>query len=180
MIAKIVAAKIAHPKIANPKNALSAISACGLLLVATGSASAELLSRKDLSLDIALLIAQTASQTCKANGYKVTVTVVDRAGQPMVQLRGDNASPHTYENSMRKAYTARTMREPSSQFAERVKKNPTTSQVFLANFAAAQGGVPIKVGDDVIGAVGVSGSPGGDKDEVCAKAGLDKAADQLK
>lgn len=175
--------KIKTQKITTPKIVLSALSAavCGLaLIVAAEPASAELLSRKDLSLDTALLIAQTASQTCKTTGYKVTVTVVDRAGQPMVQLRGDDASPHTYENSMRKAYTARTMRVPSSVFAERVKKNPTTSQVFLANFAAAQGRVPIKVGDDVIGAVGVSGSPGGDKDEVCAKAGLDKAADQLK
>jgi len=84
------------------------------------------------------------------------------------------------ENSQKKAYTARTFRIPSGEFAQRVKDNPTTGAVHLSGIVAAQGALPIKVGDEVIGSVGVSGAPGGDKDEACAKAGIDKIADQLK
>jgi uncharacterized protein GlcG (DUF336 family) len=143
-------------------------------------ASAQMLDHKDLSLAMALTIATTAADTCKAQGNLVSVTVVGRDGQVIVLLRGDDASPHTVENSRRKAYTARTFRIPSGEFAKRVKDNPTTGLVHLSGVIAAQGALPIKIGDDVVGAVGVSGSPGGDKDEACAKAGLDKVADQLK
>jgi uncharacterized protein GlcG (DUF336 family) len=152
----------------------------GLAVALAAPASAQLLDHKDLSLATALTIATTAADTCKAQGNRVTVTVVGRDGQPIVMLRGDDASPHTVENSQRKAYTARTFRIPSGVFAQRVKDNPTTGAVHLSGVVAAQGALPIKVGDDVVGAVGVSGSPGGDKDEVCAKAGIDKVADQLK
>jgi uncharacterized protein GlcG (DUF336 family) len=152
----------------------------GLAVALAAPASAQLLDHKDLSLATALTIATTAADTCKAQGNRVTVTVVGRDGQPIVMLRGDDASPHTVENSQRKAYTARTFRIPSGVFAQRVKDNPTTGAVHLSGIVAAQGALPIKVGDDVVGAVGVSGSPGGDKDEVCAKAGIDKVADQLK
>ena len=143
-------------------------------------ASAQLLQRKDLSMGTALAIAQTAAESCKGSGYNVSVTVVGRNGEVIVALRGDNASPHTSENSMRKAYTSRTFRVPSGEFEERVKANPTIGQVHLANVVASRGALPIKVGDEVIGAVGVSGAPGGDKDEVCAKTGIDKVADQLR
>jgi uncharacterized protein GlcG (DUF336 family) len=160
----------------------SACLAAGLGLTAAlaAPASAQLLTHKDLSLKTALTIATTAAETCKAQGNRVSVTVVGRNGEVIVLLRGDDASPHTVENSRRKAYTARTFRVPSGQFAERVKNNPTIGLVHLSGVIAAQGALPIKVGEEVIGAVGVSGSPGGDKDEACAKAGLDKAADQLK
>ena len=151
-----------------------------LALPLAGPANAQLLIHKDLSLAAALAIATTAADTCKSQGNRVSVTVVGREGQVIVLLRGDGSSPHTVENSRRKAYTARTFRIPSGEFAERVKQNPTIGLVHLHGVIANQGALPIKVGDDVIGAVGVSGSPGGDKDEVCAKAGIDKAADQLK
>jgi uncharacterized protein GlcG (DUF336 family) len=156
------------------------VVALGAAVAASSPARADLLTHKDLSLATALAIATTAEDTCKANGNKVSVTVVGREGEIIVQLRGDDASPHTIENSWRKAYTSRTFRQSSGDFVKRVKNDPTTGAVFLNGIAAAQGGLPIKVGDDTIGGVGVSGSPGGDKDEVCAKAALDKAADQLK
>jgi uncharacterized protein GlcG (DUF336 family) len=143
-------------------------------------ASAELLTLKALSAPIALSIAQTAYESCLQQGYHVSVTVVGLEGQPLVSLRGDNTSPHTIENSLRKAYTSRTFRVPSGEFAQRVKDNPTSGQVHLANVVAAQGALPIKAGDVVIGGVGVSGAPGGEKDEACAKAAIDKVADQLK
>src|SRR6516164_6600872 len=126
-------------------------------------AGAQLIDHKDLSLALALTIATTAADTCKAQGYRVSVTIVGRDGQVIVLLRGDNASPHTVENSRRKAYTARTFRIPSGEFAKRVKDNPTTGAVHLSGVVAAQGALPIKLGDDVAGAVGVSGAPGGEK-----------------
>jgi uncharacterized protein GlcG (DUF336 family) len=143
-------------------------------------ASAQLLARKDLSAAIAIDIIQTTIATCKGNGYAVSVTVVGRNGVIIAQARGDNTGPHTIENSFRKAYTARTLRISSGEFAERVQKNPTLGQVHLSNFVANQGALPIKVGDDTIGAAGASGAPGGEKDEACIKAALDKVADQLK
>ena len=148
--------------------------------VSVSSASAELLTLKTLSAPIALSIAQHAYESCLQQGYNVSVTVVGLEGQPLVSLRGDNTSPHTIENSLRKAYTARTFRVPSGEFAQRIKDNPTSGQVHLANVVAAQGALPIKAGDVVIGAVGVSGAPGGEKDEACAKSAIDKVADQLK
>lgn len=160
----------------------SASLVAGLTLCAAlaAPAGAQLLAHKDLSLETALAIATTAQQTCKAEGYRVSVTVVGRDGQVVVLLRGDDAPPHTVENSRRKAYTARTFRIPSGQFADRVKKDPTLGLVHLHGVIANRGGLPIKAGNEVIGGVGVSGSPGGDKDEVCARTGLDKVADQLK
>ena len=143
-------------------------------------AQAQLIEQKALSLPMALTIAQTAVESCKAQGYLVSVHVLGREGQVLVALRGDGSSPHTFENSLRKAYTARTFKSPSGEFAQRVKDNPTMGQVHLANIVATQGGLPILAGDEVIGGVGVSGAPGGEKDEACAKAGLDKVAAQLR
>jgi uncharacterized protein GlcG (DUF336 family) len=143
-------------------------------------ADAQLLARKDLSLASALAIAQTAVDSCKAQGYGVSVAVVGRNGELLVHLRGDNTGPHTMENSFRKAYTSRTFRIPSAEMVKRFKENPQLGQVFLTNIVPAAGALPIKLGEEVIGAVGASGAPGGDKDEACIKAALDKHADLLK
>jgi uncharacterized protein GlcG (DUF336 family) len=156
--------------------ALAATCVCAL----SAPASAQLLSHKDLTSSIAITIAQTAIETCKANGYAVSVTVVGRNGEVILQVRGDDTGPHTFENSFRKAYTARTFRSPSGALAERLKADPTIPLIHLSNIIANQGALPIKVGDDVIGAAGASGAPGGEKDEACVKAGIDKVADQLK
>ena len=158
------------------QGAIGAALACTLAL----PAHAELLTEKALSENLAVTIAQTASDVCVQQGYKVSVHVVGREGQVLVALRGDASSPHTFENSFRKAYTARTFKVPSGEFAQRVKDNPTTSAVYLNHVIAAQGALPITVGDEVIGAVGVSGAPGGDKDEACAKAGIDKVSALLR
>jgi uncharacterized protein GlcG (DUF336 family) len=155
---------------------LSLVSA----LVCVASANAELLSHKDLSVGVATTIARTAIDTCKAQGYNISVNVLGREGQVVVAARGEGAGFNTMENSMKKAYTARTMRRPSGEFADAVKDNPTAGALFLTNIVPARGALPIRVGDDVIGAVGVSGAPGGDKDEACAKAGIDKVAAELK
>jgi len=156
------------------------LAAAGLAITIAGQAAAQLLPHKDLSLATSLAIATTAADLCKSQGYAVSVTVVGRNGEIIVQLRGDNAPPHTVENSFRKAYSSRTYRVPSGELVKRLKENPQAPFVYLQNVVAAQGALPIKVGDDTIGAIGVSGAPGGDKDEICAKAGIDKVADQLK
>ena len=152
----------------------------GLAGALISPASAQLLTEKSLSAAMAIAIAQTALETCAKQGYHVSVNVLGRNGEVLVAIRGDGAPPHTMENSQRKAYTARTFRIPSGEFAQRVKDNPTLGAVHLTGIIAAQGALPIKVGDEVIGAVGVSGAPGGEKDEACAKSAIDRIADQLK
>jgi uncharacterized protein GlcG (DUF336 family) len=155
------------------------LATIGLACALAVPASAQL-ARKDLSAATAMTIAQTALETCTKQGYTVSVTIVGRSGEIVLQVRGDNSPPHTLENSMRKAYTSRTTRAPSGELVKRLKDNPQLSFVNLTNVIAAQGALPIKIGDDVVGAAGVSGAPGGDKDEACVKAGLDKVADLLK
>lgn len=152
----------------------------GTAFALAAPASAQLLARKDISAAIAVSIAQTAIETCKTNGYAVSATIVGRNGEIVVQVRGDNTGPHTMENSFKKAFTSRTFRIPSGEMEERLKKNPQMGAQYLTGFTTARGALPIKVGEDVIGAAGVSGAPGGEKDEVCVKAALDKVADQLK
>jgi len=156
------------------------LAGIGLACALATPAGAELLARKDLSASTALTIAQTAMATCTANGYRVSATVVGRNGEVLVQIRGDGTGPHTMENSFKKAYTARTFRIPSGEMEERLKKNPQMGAQFLTGFTTARGALPIKLGDEVIGAAGVSGAPGGEKDEACVQTGLDKVADQLK
>jgi uncharacterized protein GlcG (DUF336 family) len=155
---------------------LATALACG----AATSANAQLLVHKDLSLAMATTMAMTAIETCKGQGYNVSVHVLGRDGQVILGLRNELAGAATMENSMKKAFTARTFRRSSGDFANSVKGNATAGALFLTNIVAAQGALPIKVGDDTIGAIGVSGAPGGDKDEVCAKAGIDKVSADLK
>jgi uncharacterized protein GlcG (DUF336 family) len=157
------------------------LSACVFAAtMATLPASAQLIGHKDLSLAAALAIATGAADACKAQGYTVSVAVVGREAQLLVQLRGDGSPPHSIENSYRRAYTALTYRRPSGEVEDRVRKDPNDPLVNLTNVMAARGGLPIVVGGDALGAVAVSGAPGGDKDEACARAGLDKVADRLK
>ena len=159
---------------------MTALCAASVSVTMASGAQAQLLNHKDLSLATALAIATAAADHCKAQGYHVSVAVVGREAQTIVQLRGDQSPPHSAENSYRRAYTALTYRQPSLNVEKRVRADPGDQLVHLKEVMGAQGGLPIVVGGDTIGAVAVSGSPGGDKDEACAKAGLDKVADQLK
>src|SRR5262245_65163230 len=120
---------------------------CGCVLAsALGStAGAQLLNHKDLSASIAIAIAQTAIETCKANGYAVSATVVGRNGEVIVQIRGDGTGPHTMENSFKKAFTSRTFRIPSGEMEERLKKNPQMGAQYLTGFTTGRGALPILV-----------------------------------
>jgi uncharacterized protein GlcG (DUF336 family) len=141
---------------------------------------AQLIDHKDLSLTTALTIATAALDRCKAQNFTVSVTVVGREAQLLVQLRGDGSPPHSIENSYRRAYTALTYRRPSLDVEKRVRADPNDSLVNLTQVMAAQGGLPVQVGGDTLGAVAVSGSPSGEADQGCAQAGLDAVANVLK
>jgi uncharacterized protein GlcG (DUF336 family) len=152
----------------------------GLVVGFATAAQAQLLDHRDLSYSVAKTIAETAIDSCAGKGYRVSAVAVDRDGETIVALRSDNAGPHTMENARRKAYTALSFRTSTAEYAKRFAADDPVvrQQVTLPNVIAIPGGLPVKVGDDVIGGVGVSGSPG--VDEPCVQAGLDKVADQLK
>ncbi len=108
------------------------LAGIGLACVLVASASAQLLARKDLTAAMAMAIAETTIATCKANGYQVSVTVVGRNGEIILQVRGDDTGPHTMENSFQKAYTSRTFRIPSGEMDERIKKDPHAERCSIS------------------------------------------------
>ena len=137
-----------------------------------------LVTQKNITLAMAQTIATAAMDKCKAMGFKISVEVVDRDGLPIVMLRGDGAGLSTPEGADRKAYTARAFSAPSADFVKRMKDNPASAgSIQYSRVLALAGGLPIKAGGDVVGAVGVSGSPG--KDDDCSQAGIDKVAAEL-
>lgn len=147
--------------------------------LSTAALAQGLVTQKNISLAMAQTIAQAALTQCESMGFKVSVAVVDRGGQTIVMLRGDGAGLHTPEGAERKAYTARTFSQPSADFVKRLSERPdTVGSRQYTRVLALGGGLPIKSGNEVVGAVGISGSPG--KDDVCSQAGIDKVADQLK
>ncbi len=154
--------------------------ALAALSIAASPAAAQIVTEKQVSAAVAQEIAQAAMMQCRNDGYRVAVTVVDRSGQNKAVLRDDGGNPHLLEASQRKAYTSAMFRAPSGAFAERVQNPAAAALTELDNVIALRGGLPIKVGDEVIGAVGVGGAPGGDKDEACAQAGIQKVADKLR
>ena len=158
------------------------IAAASIIAFGLGTgAQAQLIQHKELSYAMIKSIAEGAVEACAAKGYHVSVTVVGRDGDVVAQIRGDGAAPHTVENSRRKAYTALTFRAPSAEFAKQVASGNAGAlqRATLPGIIGAAGALPIKAGDEVIGAVGISGSPGGN-DEPCAKAGIDRVAAQLR
>jgi uncharacterized protein GlcG (DUF336 family) len=153
--------------------------AVACLFAAPLPAAAALIMHKDLSHEMALAVAEGAMQACLAKGYATSAVVVDRDGETLVAMRGDGAGPHTLENARRKAYTANTFKQPTADYAKKLLDPASVAhqQVTLPSIIAIDGGVPIKVGNDVIGAAGVSGSPGIDSE--CVNAGIEKIKDQL-
>jgi uncharacterized protein GlcG (DUF336 family) len=126
---------------------------------------------------MALTIAMTASEEC---GAITSIAVVDRAGGIKVLMQGDGGSPHNLELARRKAYTARTFRRPSAEWAKRTE-TVNQGQRMLSDVIPLGGGVPIMIGDETIGGVGLSGAPNGSgQEEACARAGIARVADQLK
>src|SRR3954464_13991611 len=135
---------------------------------------------KNVSMAMAMAIIQGTIEQCTRDGYKVSVTVVDKAGNVAASLRGDGTNPHTMEFSRMKAYTSRTRGQTSLEFMKLTSDPANAYLRQIPGTVAVGGGVPIKAGNEVIGGVGASGAPGGEKDEVCVLAGIAKVADALK
>ena len=156
-------------------------SALALALMATAASAQSVRTEQNISLDLANQIAAHTVAACAANGYAVTATVVDRAGTVRAVQRADNAGPHTLEASRLKAYTSASAKNTTLAMMEGAQKNPAAANlVHIPGYLLLGGGVPVKVGNEVIGAVGVGGAPGGHLDEQCAVAGIAKVQDLLK
>ncbi|HLI98210.1 MAG TPA: heme-binding protein [Bradyrhizobium sp.] len=160
---------------------LALLAAIALFAAAPAMAQApQLLVEKNVSMGMSLAILHGTLEQCAKDGYKVSITIVDKAGNVAAQLRGDGTPPHTMEFSRLKAYTARTRGMTSLQVMKALEDPANAPLRQIPGVVGVGGGVPIKAGNEVIGAVGVSGAPGGDKDEACANAGIAKVADALK
>ena len=149
-----------------------------LLSSATYAQTQTLITQRGLSVNAALELATTTLERCRADGFKVTVTVLNHHSRTAVVLSEDGVNPHTLENSERKAYTAFTTRAPSGEVAKRPQPG-LSGFMLLDKITPIEGGLPIFAGKDLVGAVGVSGAPGGDKDAACAQAGIEKIAKGL-
>lgn len=131
-------------------------------------------TERNLSLELANQIAAATVAACNANGHAVTATVVDRAGLVRAVQRADNAGPHTLEASRLKAFTSASARNTTLAMMEASQKNPAAANLKdIPGYLLLGGGVPVRAGNEVIGAVGVGGAPGGHLDEQCAMSALD-------
>src|SRR3989442_9598961 len=161
---------------------LRAVAGIVIAVILSGRAAASqgLVTQRNLSLAMAKTIAEAALAECKSKGFNTAVAVVDRAGQVMVILRDEQATAQQAEMARRKAYTARMFRTTTLEFQKRTSGDSTyAAQRDVADILALGGGVPIQVGNEVIGGVGSSGSSQ-EMDDACAKAGIAKVAALLK
>ncbi|MBY0267767.1 MAG: heme-binding protein [Burkholderiales bacterium] len=162
-------------------NTITRIASITLLASASVVNAQGVRSERNITLELANQIAAASVASCSAKGYAVTATVVDRSGQVRAIQRADNAGPHTLAASQQKAYTSASARNNTLAMMEAAQKNPAAANlVHIPGFLLLGGGVPVRAGNDVIGAVGIGGAPGGHLDEQCAIAALEQVKDQLK
>lgn len=163
---------------------MKSLTCLGLLALSIAAPLAQaqaVRSEKNMSLELANQIAAASVAACQSSGYAVAATVVDRAGSVRAVQRADNAGPHTLAASQQKAFTSASAKNNTLAIMDAAQKNPAAANlVNIPGFLLLGGGVPVKVGNEVIGAVGVGGAPGGHLDEQCAVAALDKVKDMLK
>jgi uncharacterized protein GlcG (DUF336 family) len=158
---------------------LAVLASASMLIVSPASAQAPQLE-KNVSMMMAIAIMQGALEQCNKDGYRVSVVIVDKGGNVAASIKGDGTNPHTMEFARLKAYTARTRGQTSLATMKQMEDPGFSFLRQIPQIVGVGGGVPIKSGNELIGGVGVSGAPGGEKDEVCANAGLAKVADALK
>ena len=159
--------------------ALATIGAAALFAL---SASAAPLMQKNISVAHAWMVVDAVNAECGQPGRQsMTIAVVDRAGDPVLMIRADTASPHNWNQVFRKAYTARTFRRPSIVWRD--DSAPGTERLGqrqLSNVLPLGGGAPIMSGDETVGAVGISGAMGGQPaDDACARAAAASIAGEL-
>ena len=162
------------------------LSKCAAVLAIAASAQPAaaadgLVSAKRLAASLAAELVLAAVTACAQKDYHVGAVVLDYSGVQQAALRGDGAAAQNVLNAIDKAYTAASFGTDTAELVERAKGGPVSSAFAkVPHLLLNAGGVVIKVGDEVIGAIGVSGAPGGDNDVVCAKAALEKMKDRMR
>lgn len=156
------------------------LSAIASLTPLSAKAQGGTVTYKSLNLDVALEAARTALSDCQKRGFQVAVAVVDRFGTPQVMLRDRFAGAHTAPTATGKAWTAATFRSSTMELSGISQPGmPQAGLRNLPNVVLIGGGMPIEAGGSILGAIGVSGAPGGDADEACAKTGIAAVQDKL-
>jgi uncharacterized protein GlcG (DUF336 family) len=158
------------------------LAACLLPLLLPAAANAQLLPTCRIPAEAANQAVAEAVASCAKQGYNETAVLVDADGVRQAVLRGDRAGSHTLDSAFDKAYTAASFKADTSALFERAKTAPGFANLFtqLPHLILLGGGIVIKVGDEVVGAIGAAGAPGADLDDACARAGLEKIQAQLK
>ena len=156
------------------------VLATSLILVTAPALAQAPQVEKNVSMALSMAIMQGVLDQRAKDGYKVSVVIIDKGGNVAASVRGDGTPPHTMDFARMKAYTARTRNQTSLATMKQMEDPAFGFLRQIPNVVGVGGGVPIRVGNEVIGGVGVSGALGGEKDEVCANAGVAKVADALK
>jgi uncharacterized protein GlcG (DUF336 family) len=161
---------------------LVALTLASWAIALPASAADGLLSTHRISAALANEAVAAAVAACAAQGYSETAVLVDADGVDQAVLRGDGSGPHTLDSAFDKAFTSVTFKSDTLSMAARFAGQPGPLALFakVQHLLLLGGGVVIKSGDEVVGALGAGGAPGGDLDDACAKAGLAKISDRLK
>lgn len=156
------------------------LSLLAVLFAGHAMAQEAVFQTKSLTPEAALTAARAALESCRKQGYQTAVAVVDRSGVLQVLLRDRYAGAHTPGVATDKAWTAASFKNSTLEFGKDTQAGKPMSGIRqVPRVIAAGGGLPIEGGGNLLGAIGVSGAPGGDADEACAKAGIKAIADSL-
>ena len=151
------------------------------VVLSAAAPAPQLLMERNVSLELARIMGDAALAACRADGFDVTAVVVDRTGESRILLRANSSSPHNADLARRKAYTSRTFGITSLEFARRTEPGmPLAGQRQLVDVIPLGGGVPIMVGNERIGGIGISGATSQEADEKCAQAGVAAVANLLR
>ena len=159
----------------------SLLSALSITFLVSQAHAQGLLQTHRINADLANQAVAAAVAKCASQGYVETAVLVDGDGVEQAALRGNGAGAHTLDSAFSKAYTSASFKTDTTALVERSKTVPVLTNLFkLPHLLLLGGGIVIKVGDEVVGAIGAAGAPGGDLDDACARTGVDKIKDQLK
>ncbi|MFK7963993.1 MAG: heme-binding protein [Burkholderiaceae bacterium] len=167
-----------HPAIT--LSSLSFISALTLAPVVSHAETPALIEFKQMSPETALKAAEAALQHCRDQGYQVAVAIVDRSGGLQVFLRDRFAGSHTVTVAQNKAWTSASFKQSTTEIGKATRAGQAESGIrFVDRVMVNGGGLPVTAAGSLVGAIGVSGAPGGEADEACAHAGIDVIAEDL-